>query len=91
MVGSKQPLQRRGALRPSIEKIITLAKKAHQSDDAARKVHYRRIAIAKIRNKKAVSKLFDELVDQFLARNGGYTDLQTCTSETWRCCRYGSD
>lgn len=71
----KTTLAKARALRPSIEKIITLAKKAHQSDDAARKVHYRRIAIAKIRNKKAVSKLFDELVDQFLARNGGYTRI----------------
>jgi len=63
------------ALRPAIEKIITLAKKAHVTDDAARKVHYRRLAIARLRNKKAVSKLFDELVDQFASRNGGYTRI----------------
>lgn len=71
----KTTLAKARALRPAIEKIITLAKKAHQSDDAARKVHYRRVAIARLRNKKAVSKLFDELVDQFLARNGGYTRI----------------
>ena len=63
------------ALRPSIEKVITLAKKAHVASDAAQKVHYRRLAIARIRNKKAVQKLFDELVEQFVNRNGGYTRI----------------
>lgn len=63
------------ALRPSIEKVITLAKKAHIASDAAQKVHYRRLAIARIRNKKAVKKLFDELVEQFVNRNGGYTRI----------------
>ncbi|MBN37034.1 MAG: 50S ribosomal protein L17 [Opitutae bacterium] len=63
------------ALRPSIEKVITLAKKAHVASDAAQKVHYRRLAIARIRNKKAVKKLFDELVEQFVNRNGGYTRI----------------
>jgi large subunit ribosomal protein L17 len=63
------------ALRPSIEKAITLAKKAHASDDAANKVHYRRLAIARLRSQKAVKKLFDELVEQFVGRNGGYTRI----------------
>ena len=71
----KTTLAKARALRPAIEKIITLAKKAHVTDDAARKVHYRRLAIARLRNKKAVSKLFDELVDQFVSRNGGYTRI----------------
>jgi len=71
----KTTLAKARALRPVIEKIITLAKKAHLTEDAARKIHYRRLAIAKVRNKKAVSKLFDELVDQFMGRNGGYTRI----------------
>jgi large subunit ribosomal protein L17 len=71
----KTTLAKARALRPAIEKIITLAKKAHITDDAARKVHYRRLAIARLRNKKAVSKLFDELVDQFASRIGGYTRI----------------
>lgn len=71
----KTTLAKARALRPAIEKIITLAKKAHSCEDAARKIHYRRLAIARLRNKKAVSKLFDELVDQFLGRNGGYTRI----------------
>ena len=63
------------ALRPTIEKAITLAKKAKATDDAAKKVHYRRLAISRLRSKKAVKKLFDELVVQFVKRNGGYTRI----------------
>ena len=63
------------ALRPSIEKIITLAKKAHLSEDAAKKVHYRRLAIARLRNKKSVQQLFDELAEGFVNRTGGYTRI----------------
>ena len=37
----KTTLAKARALRPSIEKAITLAKKAHASDDAAKKVHFR--------------------------------------------------
>ena len=71
----KTTLAKARALRPSIEKAITLAKKAHATDDVAKKVHYRRLAIARLRNKDAVKKLFDELVDQFVNRNGGYTRI----------------
>ena len=71
----KTTLAKARALRPSIEKVVTLAKKAHASSDPAKKIHYRRLAIARLRNKAAVSKLFDELVDQFLERNGGYTRI----------------
>ena len=63
------------ALRPVIEKIITLAKKAEKANDAARKLHYRRLAIARVRDKNAVAKLFDELVTEFTDRNGGYTRI----------------
>jgi large subunit ribosomal protein L17 len=71
----KTTLAKARALRPSIEKVVTLAKKAHVSSDPAKKVHYRRLAIARLRNKTAVSKLFDDLVVQFLERNGGYTRI----------------
>ena len=71
----KTTLAKARALRPTIEKAITLAKKAHVASDPAPKVHYRRLAIARLRNKKAVKKLFDELVEQFVNRNGGYTRI----------------
>ena len=63
------------ALRPFIEKIITLAKKAEKANDAARKLHFRRLAIARVRDKKAVARLFDELVTEFTERSGGYTRI----------------
>jgi len=63
------------ALRPFIEKIITLAKKAEKANDAARKLHFRRLAIARVRDKKAVAQLFDERVSEFLDRSGGYTRI----------------
>lgn len=63
------------ALRPFIEKIVTLAKKAEKANDAARKLHYRRLAISRVRDKKAVAKLFDERVSEFTERNGGYTRI----------------
>ena len=63
------------ALRPFIEKIITFAKKAEASNDTARKLHFRRLAIARVRDKKAVAKLFDERASEFTERNGGYTRI----------------
>jgi len=71
----KTTLAKARALRPAVEKLITLAKKAHGSEDSARKMHFRRLAIARLRNKKAVTKLFDELVNQFVSRKGGYTRI----------------
>ena len=71
----KTTLAKACALRPSIEKVITLAKKAHATDDSAKKIHYRRLAIARLRSKTAVAKLFDELVEQFANRSGGYTRI----------------
>ena len=71
----KTTISKARALRPVIEKIITLAKKAEKANDAARKLHYRRLAIARVRDKNAVAKLFDELVSEFTDRNGGYTRI----------------
>jgi large subunit ribosomal protein L17 len=68
-------LSKARALRPFIEKIITLAKKAGKANDAARKLHFRRLAIARVRDKQAVAKLFDDLVTEFTERNGGYTRI----------------
>jgi len=63
------------ALRPFIEKVITLAKKAEKANDAARKLHFRRLAISRVRDKKAVALLFDERVSEFTERSGGYTRI----------------
>ena len=63
------------ALRPFAERIITLAKSAAVAEKPEQKLHYRRLAIARVRNEQAVKKLFDELVEQFLKRNGGFTRI----------------
>ena len=68
-------LSKAKALRPFIEKVITLAKKADAANDAARKLHFRRLAIARVRDKQAVAKLFDELASEFANRPGGYTRI----------------
>lgn len=60
-------LKKAKALRPFIEKIITLAKGGS--------LHQRRMAIARIRDVEAVNLLFDEKAEDFRQRNGGYTRI----------------
>ena len=60
------------ALRPFAEKLITMAKHAAATDDAAKKLHLRRLAIAKVRDVTAVHLLFSEKVSKFVNRPGGY-------------------
>ncbi len=68
-------LARAKALRPFAERLITLAKKASQSTDAAQKLHLRRQAAARLRNPEAVQALFHERAAEFLNRAGGYTRI----------------
>ncbi|MBN2414218.1 50S ribosomal protein L17 [bacterium] len=53
------------AARQFTEKLITLAKKET--------VHARRIAYSRLRDRKTVQLLFDEIAPRFADRNGGYT------------------
>ena len=62
------------ALRPFIEKIITLAKKA-EGASPERALHYRRLALSRIRDKDAVATLFNERASAFTQRSGGYTRI----------------
>ncbi|HUB83198.1 MAG TPA: 50S ribosomal protein L17 [Bryobacteraceae bacterium] len=55
------------AVRPWVEKMITLAKQDT--------LHSRRQAAAILRNPKSVQKLFDTLGTRFGQRNGGYTRI----------------
>ncbi len=57
-------------LRRVVEPLITLAKK----DDVAR----RRLAFARVRDKAAVAKLFDELGPRYSDRPGGYLRILKC-------------
>lgn len=54
-------------LRPVVEKLITLAGEAN--------LHRRRLAFARLRDRAAVSKLFDVLGPRFKERPGGYTRI----------------
>ncbi|MGF1484656.1 MAG: 50S ribosomal protein L17 [Opitutales bacterium] len=63
------------ALRPFAEKIVTLAVKADKASDPAKKVHYLRMAIARVRDTEAVFQLFNERVAEFKDRPGGYTRI----------------
>lgn len=71
----KTTLAKAKALRPYAEKIVTFAKKAALTEDKAVKLHYRRLAIATIRDVDAVAKLFNERATEFLKRPGGYTRI----------------
>jgi large subunit ribosomal protein L17 len=55
------------ALRPYIEKLVTLAKESN--------VHKRRLAFSRLRDRDATSKLFEVLGPRFKSRPGGYTRI----------------
>ena len=55
------------ALRPFIEKVITLAKNGT--------LHDRRRALSRVRDEDAVTLLFNEKVKEFTNRTGGYTRI----------------
>ena len=70
----KTTLPKAKALRPFIEKVITMAKKAHGASPE-RALAYRRLAMARVRDQDAVAKLFREKVTEFVDRPGGYTRI----------------
>jgi large subunit ribosomal protein L17 len=59
------------ALRPFVEKIITLAR----STDEKTRLHRIRRAVSLLQDKAAVKKLFDEIGPRFATRPGGYTRI----------------
>lgn len=71
----KTTLAKAKALRPYAEKIVTLAKKAAQTDDKVKKLHFYRLALAKVRQEEPVAVLFNERAKEFLNRAGGYTRI----------------
>jgi len=63
------------ALRPFIEKVITKAKQAKAKTEKKDALHLRRLALRDVRDENAVTLLFNEKVEQFVNRNGGYTRI----------------
>jgi large subunit ribosomal protein L17 len=63
----KTTLAKAKAVRPLAEKMVTLGKKGS--------LHARRTALATLRHKDAVQKLFDDIAPRSTERNGGYTRI----------------
>lgn len=63
----KTTLAKAKAVRPLAEKMVTLGKK--------NTLHARRTALAVLRQKGAVKKLFDEVAPRTASRSGGYTRI----------------
>jgi large subunit ribosomal protein L17 len=63
------------AIRGEAERMITIARRSANSEDAA-KVHARRQVLSKLGGgTDIVKKLFDEIAPRFASRNGGYTRM----------------
>jgi large subunit ribosomal protein L17 len=63
----KTTLAKAKAVRPLAEKMVTLGKRGT--------LHARRTALAVLRQRGAVKKLFDEIAPRAASRNGGYTRI----------------
>ena len=63
----KTTLAKAKAVRPLAEKMVTLGKKGS--------LHARRTALAVLRQKGAVTKLFEDIAPRSADRNGGYTRI----------------
>src|ERR1700704_3305071 len=63
----KTTLAKAKAVRPLAEKMVTLGKNGS--------LHARRTAMAVLRQKNAVKKLFDNIAPRSTSRNGGYTRI----------------
>jgi len=62
------------AVRGHAEKLITLAKRGNAAE-GAEAVHVRRLAVSRMADKDAVTKLFDDIAPRFENRQGGYTRM----------------
>ena len=62
------------AVRGHAEKMITLAKRGNAAE-GAEAIHVRRLAVARMADKDAVTKLFDDIAPRFENRQGGYTRM----------------
>lgn len=59
------------AIRPSAEKLITIAKKGLKDESYA--LHARRLVAARLNDPQVVKKVFEEIAPRYLEKPGGYT------------------
>ncbi len=59
------------------ERLITRARKNIElpESEVGKKLHNKRIVMRYIKNREAITKLFDDIAPRFANRNGGYTRL----------------
>ena len=64
------------AIRGEAERMITIARRSAETEDAA-KVHARRLVASRLGSSgnEVVKKLFDDIAPRFASRNGGYTRM----------------
>jgi large subunit ribosomal protein L17 len=64
------------ALRPFVERLITIAKRGVRANDPKGvSLSARRLVMRDVLNETVVTKLFDELAPRFMERPGGYTRI----------------
>ncbi len=69
-------LARAKAVRPIVEKMITLGKKANQySQDPQKALHYKRQVFSYLKSRESAKILFDEIAPSLQDREGGYTRI----------------
>ena len=75
--GSRPPQAKAKAVKPEIEKLITLARKGD--------LHARRQAISTLRHpdKGVIYKLFEEIAPRYAERPGGYTRILKLGPRPW--------
>jgi large subunit ribosomal protein L17 len=62
------------SIRGQAERLISLAKRSSDADEAA-KVHARRLVAARLGDAGIVKKLFDDIAPRYAERSGGYTRM----------------
>ncbi len=64
------------AVKPIVERMITLGKKVNEHKDQPEKaLHYKRQVFSYLKTRKSATLLFDEIAPKFQDRNGGYTRI----------------
>ena len=61
------------AIRPDVEKLITIAK--HGLSEETYALHARRLAAARLNDPIVTKRLFDEIAPRFESQPGGYTRI----------------
>lgn len=59
------------AVQPSVEKIITIAKKGLADENY--RLHARRLVVERLNDPDVAKKVFDEIAPRYMERPGGYT------------------